>query len=809
MKTLILSIITTVILHTSQCEASTDKIVNISGVYPHLAMTSSNREVGPGAIVPWANRLWVITYGPHLPNGSDDKLYEIDRNLKRITRPESIGGTPANRMIHNESGQLIIGPYFINTNRIVTAIPYAEMRGRHTANARHLSDPENKIYFFTMEDGLYEVDVNTKNITTIYPDVQGHGDQHMHGYHGKGVYSGQGLLVAANNGRSWNTGDPTGETGSLVTWDGSMPHKWSELYRIQHCEITGPGGIHGNQNPATDPIWITGFDAKSTILRTIESGQVYTWRLPKGSYTHDGSHGWHTEWPRIRKLDDNNPQTKDPWLMHMHGIFFDFPASFSSTNFAGLTPICDYYKMPVDYCIFNGHLVIGKNDASTFANKFVPQAQSGLWFGQKNDLKKWGAPHGHGGVWLNEKVAANTTSDPFLVNEFSQITLHLTHRSPTPLNIEIETSNGDNKWKKYSSITVPAGNETEGYAYKLLNNISAEWVRLNTKNRADNLTAYFMLRNPYHHPASARKDYNDLADITQTNNISDGLIRVMAGKELKLEFASKTINSAGKTTTAYHQIGGEIDLHQTTNAIAEKSIRSEIVLKKDFESDDASAWIMDKNTKLRLPKLNKLYDSPFGSGWARGFRESVTERMMLNCHGTFYEIPRENSGGLRHLKPLATHGKRITDFASWRGLFVLTGVCNDTANKNNHVYRSDSGNAALWMGEVDDVWRMGEPRGIGGPWKNSPVTAGQPSDAYLMYGYDRKELTLSHTANKTVTFTIEVDFLGSNKWSIYKRITVPANKTITHLFPTGFSAHWVRIKSNIATSATAQFIYGK
>ncbi len=117
-------------------------------------MYNSQGECGTGAVVPWADRLWVITYPPHFPKGSDDKLYEITSNLKQIVREESIGGTPANRMIHKESNQLFIGPYAIDSNRIVRAIPYVEMSGRHTGNARHLTDPANIIYYGTMEGFL-------------------------------------------------------------------------------------------------------------------------------------------------------------------------------------------------------------------------------------------------------------------------------------------------------------------------------------------------------------------------------------------------------------------------------------------------------------------------------------------------------------------------------------------------------------------------------------------------------------------------------------------------------------------------------
>jgi hypothetical protein len=94
-----------------------------SGIYPHLAFFNNEAECGTGAVVPWAGRLWAITYGPHLPNGSSDKLYEIDDRLNVVVRPESVGGTHANRMIHAESQQLFIGPYAIGPDRAVRVIP--------------------------------------------------------------------------------------------------------------------------------------------------------------------------------------------------------------------------------------------------------------------------------------------------------------------------------------------------------------------------------------------------------------------------------------------------------------------------------------------------------------------------------------------------------------------------------------------------------------------------------------------------------------------------------------------------------------
>ena len=161
--------------------ASAEKMRCISGIYPNLAMYNLEGECGTGAVVPWAGRLWVVTYSPHSPRGSaSDKLYEVTPDFKQIIRKESIGGTPANRMIHRESNQLFIGPYVIDADRNVRTIPYSKMVGRLTANMRHLTDPANKIYYATMEEGFYEVDVHSLDVKELYRD--GNLQAHLDGY---------------------------------------------------------------------------------------------------------------------------------------------------------------------------------------------------------------------------------------------------------------------------------------------------------------------------------------------------------------------------------------------------------------------------------------------------------------------------------------------------------------------------------------------------------------------------------------------------------------------------------------------------
>ncbi|MDZ4287071.1 MAG: hypothetical protein U0984_03890, partial [Prosthecobacter sp.] len=339
---------------------------SVSGIYPHLAMFNNEGECGTGAVVPWADRLWVITYGPHLPFGSSDKLYEITPDLQQIIHLESIGGTPANRMIHRDSQQLFIGPYIIDADRQVRVISSARMPGRLTGNARHLTDPAGKVYYATMEEGLYEVDVKSLAVTGLIRDGNGIKkgiteekalsllNSELPGYHGKGLYSGQGRVIYANNGdRDPRVlTDPATPSGALGEWT-KAGEDWKLVRRNQFTEVTGPGGIYGSDKPESDPIWSIGWDHRSLILMCLDGGKWHSYRLPKASHCYDGAHGWNTEWPRIRDIGG------DDLLMTMHGTFWHFPKTFSPLASAGIAPRSTYLKVIGDVTAWQGRLVFG------------------------------------------------------------------------------------------------------------------------------------------------------------------------------------------------------------------------------------------------------------------------------------------------------------------------------------------------------------------------------------------------------------------------------------------------------------------
>lgn len=366
-----------VVLSIASCTTQKDVKKNqdtISGIYPRLAYYNNEGECGTGAVVPWGNRLWVITYGPHLPNGSSDKLYEVTSDYRQIVRDESIGGTPANRMIHKESNQLFIGPYAIDKTGNVRVIPWQTMPGRHTGNARHLTDPASKIYYGTMEEGFYEVDVNTLEVKELYKDgnskmgIKDDTNDVLPGVHGKGLYSGQGVMLYTNNGE----GTPEAlkkfnvKAGALAEWNGK---DWKVVRRNQFVEVTGPGGIYGNVHPETDPLWATGWDYKSVLLGVRDAKKGWSfYRLPKASHSYDGAHGWNTEWPRIRNV---GTESQPDYLMTMHGLFWHFPGTFTADHSAGIRPRSAYLKVIGDFTRWNKQLVFGCDDSAQkeFLNK--------------------------------------------------------------------------------------------------------------------------------------------------------------------------------------------------------------------------------------------------------------------------------------------------------------------------------------------------------------------------------------------------------------------------------------------------------
>ncbi len=784
---------------------------SFSGIYPHLSYQNNENECGTGAVVPWAGRLWVMTYGPHLPRGSSDKLYEISEDLQLTIRPESVGGTPANRMIHRESQQLFMGPYAIDKDGKVRVIPYKTMPGRHTGNARHLFDPANKIYYATMEEGFYEVDVHSLDVKELYPDANGqkggHGGALLPGYHGKGLYSAQGRLVYANNGEFSPEAlrKPDIPSGCLAEWDGK---EWKVVRRNQFTEVTGPGGIEGNAND-NDPLWSIGWDHRSLILMVLDGGKWHSFRLPKASHSYDGAHGWNTEWPRIRDIGE------DDLLMTMHGMFWRFPKTFASGNTAGVAPRSSYLKVIGDFSRWNDKLVFGCDDSakSEFLNKRKAKGEiaapgkshSNLWFVSPEQLDSLGPTLGRGAVWINELVKKNEPSEPYLFSGFPKRSVHLAHNADSPVRFTFEVDEqGKGEWKTLRTVEVP----TKGYEWvSFAASEKGAWIRVKTDRDCPQATAMFTYADEDDRPQTAAELFAGVAGLDE-QNWPGGLIRARGDDRLSLHFAATTIEDGKPTGEGYYEMGTDMRLQAVDNAKDHEWLKANVKIPTDvLQSDAASLLIVtDNGQRYRLPKGSAAYDQPSPLPM-RIDREVCTERDLFNAGGTFFELPAENAGGFAKLRPVTTHNRRITDYCSWRGLLVLSGISAEAGKDNSHIIRSDDGKCAVWVGAVDDLWQFGKAVGQGGPWKDSAVKADAPSDPYLMTGYDQKSLRLSHDHDKAVKFRVEVDISGNGDWQPYDEIEVQPDRERTHKFPDGFQAYWVRVVSDANCQATAWFTY--
>ena len=663
-----------------------------------------------------------------------------------------------------------------------------------------------------MEGGLYEVDVHSLDVTGLLKDrinkPKSGGLNELHpataetklpGWHGKGLFSGQNCVVFSNNGEHGKTAETNPDTisGALGEWSGSGDFKL--VRRAQFVEVSGPGGIFGNEHSDTDPVWATGWDKRSVILMCLDAGAWHAYRLPKMSHSYDGAHGWHTEWPRIRDIGEKD------LLMTMHGGLWRFPKDFSARHSAGIAPRATHLFVSADFCRWNDRVVFGCDVTakSEFLNSrkakgkiLSPgQSQSNLWFVKPDELDELGPAIGSGAVWLDDQVSAQTPSEPYLFNGYNHRALWLQHSEPQPVTFTLEVdAKGNGAWQKLSDVTV-VSNEAKFIAFKARE--TGAWIRLRANRDCAQATAFFQYRNNDPRPAKASDIFEGIARPADAK-VSSGLLRANGENSRTLSFV---------TTNADYELDGDLNLRRKDDTHAGQFLRAQLAIPQNVLTVDAASvlYVDEKGSHWRLPKGDASFDHPGAVGDERVDREVITERDLFNCHGTFYELPAESSGGFGKIRPIATHNRHIKDYATFRGLLVISGI-SDSA-KGKHIIRSDDGQAALWLGAIDDLWKLGKPRGNGGPWMHSNVKAGEPSDPYLATGYDHKQVTLANEGDAAVNFRIEADISGAGHWVTAAKFALKAGAKIDYQFPVAFGACWFRLVADKNTQATAIFQY--
>lgn len=408
-------------------------------------------ESGVGALMPWADVLWAVTYNSHKARtGTGLGLYEIDEKLSIRLRHTS-NGTFANRLVHKPSNQIIIGPYVVDMAgkfRVIEPL----LDHRLTATMPHLTDPANRVHILTMEGLFFEMDVSTLKCTPLADLVK---ELNIHKPpHFKGGFTGQGRVVVANNTyTAWNESE-----GMLAEWDGK---RWKIVHRKPYMEVAGRTNMGG-------VVFATGWDESSAILQALIDGQWKRYRLPKASHTFDQY--WQTEWTRIREVETER------FLMDCHGMFYELSPMAFEKSIWGVRPICTHLRIIPDFCAFRGLFVLAGNQTTPNgdANPVGGQPQAGIWFGKTDDLWQWGKPKGWGGPWRAAAVRAGDASDPFLMTGFEKKVLHLTADKAVTFTVEIDFL-GTESWQLFERIKFAAA----GYRYHVFpEGFSAHWVRI-------------------------------------------------------------------------------------------------------------------------------------------------------------------------------------------------------------------------------------------------------------------------------------------------------------------------------------------
>jgi hypothetical protein len=546
------------------------------------------------------------------------------------------------------------------------------------------------------------------------------------GWHGKGAYTSQGRLIIANNGgrqgrgvenlpweapeSTWSRGPE--DVGVLAEFDGQ---RWSIISRRAHTDVTGPGGILG-ERAGDAPVWSIGWDKRSVLLHVRSDGAWHLFRLPKGSYTYDPAHGWFTEWPRIRAIGEGQ------MLLNMHGTFFDFPAAFSGARAGGIRPLATHLHYTTDFTEWDGGVVLAGDDTSIQQNPLAAKPQSNLRFLTRSQLvSEFGPSSGWGGVWVNDPVQPGVPSDPLLIAGYAERSLHLAHTSSVPVTFSIEIdADGNGRWQEWKAVPVPA---TRYVPVTIPPEVRAEWLRVKT-DRAAVATAFMHAHTPRAPSPDSAALFESLASRRGPNSWTGGLLRP-APFSRDLQFLARPMGAKGTSgPEVYYEINERLEFRRVDAADKIAELKKVAEPTSDYTVDEASVLVIDdEGRRWRLPKRPQ----PLDGGGTRGVREVISERYLAHFDGTFYEIPRHGEKTVpdfARMKPVASHDRRIMDFATWRGLLILTGTVTD-ARPDGHFFQSGqgAGNTACPSISIFRARASGRGRSIRAPSTTSWPTA--------------------------------------------------------------------------------------
>ena len=336
---------------------------------------------------------------------------------------------------------------------------------------------------------------------------------------------------------------------------------------------------------------------------------------------------------------------------------------------------------------------------------------------------------------------------------------------------------------------------------------TGEWIRV-VADMATKASISFVYASGRERPSTADKIFKGIVQLESEQN-TGGLLYCLGNNRRALGILANKSEGDNIAETGYYEMDDRMNIVPKTDDSTATFIREKVAVPAKVVTAEPGSYLIvdDSKRRWRLPLGSEQYENLMEKQALRICREVSTERDLFNCGGTFYELPAENADGYAKIRPISSHNYRINDYASYRGMLVMTGIDASKVTNNPHIFQSTDKKCSVWAGAIDDLWKMGKPVGRGGPWMKSKVVAKVPSDPFLFGCYDERTLTLSHNANQSVEFTVEVDPTGDKNWVTYRTFTVKANEKLTFKFPGNIQARWIRFVSDENTTATASLDY--
>lgn len=425
-------------------------------------------ETGIGAAIPWANRLWFVTYPDENLNGIGCGLWSMDESLVPRFEVET-NVTSAARCVLSD--KLFIGTSVIDSAGNITAQTGWQSTERPAAFAKLPGSAY--LWALAMSGNIWKIDPATQ-VATLAKDNAGLSIVGQP--HGKGLWghpTGR-YLFAALNGHAGNGRLAVFDTQTL-TWATTIDtNSWVEV----------AGSYDGNSH-----FWATGHDFKSGLFWMFDpvtySATPKKFRIPLPSRQQLQS--WQQEWMRIRAVETER------YLMDFHGGFFQLSIALSGDNtvangFPLLEPVCRHIRTIPDFTFWNGYLVLtGNQNSPQSGNKYTTAGQpnSGLLLTTSDDLWSWGKPGGTGHWWIEESVSANTLSEPMLMNGYDKKCLHLANGAGSDVQVEVYVYNNHTPYL-YDTITVAAG-KFEPVVFP--DGFAADWVAVKPLSTCTSFTA--------------------------------------------------------------------------------------------------------------------------------------------------------------------------------------------------------------------------------------------------------------------------------------------------------------------------------